>query len=88
MESKVEFRAVDMPYANKPSIHILAAVAEYEREAISEGLKPLSAQRRHVARSSAIHAGSLPLQRRGSTKPEQTRIRRDGDDKEEARCGS
>jgi DNA invertase Pin-like site-specific DNA recombinase len=39
MESKVEFQAVDMPYANKLSIHILAAVAEYEREAISERTK-------------------------------------------------
>jgi DNA invertase Pin-like site-specific DNA recombinase len=33
MESAVEFVAADMPFANK--IHILAAVAEHEREAIS-----------------------------------------------------
>jgi DNA invertase Pin-like site-specific DNA recombinase len=39
MESGVEFQAVDMPYANKPTIHILAAVAEHEREAISERTK-------------------------------------------------
>lgn len=39
MESKVEFQAVDMPYANKLTIHILAAVAEHELEAISERTK-------------------------------------------------
>jgi DNA invertase Pin-like site-specific DNA recombinase len=32
----VEFVAVDNPHANKLTIHILAAVAEHEREAISE----------------------------------------------------
>jgi hypothetical protein len=35
MESGVEFVAADMPFANKLTIHILAAVAEHEREAIS-----------------------------------------------------
>ena len=35
MESGVEFRAVDMPDANRLTLHILAAVAEHEREAIS-----------------------------------------------------
>jgi DNA invertase Pin-like site-specific DNA recombinase len=39
MESKVEFVAADFPRANKLSIHILAAVAEFEREAISERTK-------------------------------------------------
>jgi DNA invertase Pin-like site-specific DNA recombinase len=37
MESGVEFVAADMPFANK--LHILAAVAEHEREAISERTK-------------------------------------------------
>jgi DNA invertase Pin-like site-specific DNA recombinase len=36
MESGVEFVAVDNPHANKLTIHILAAVAEHERQAISE----------------------------------------------------
>jgi DNA invertase Pin-like site-specific DNA recombinase len=36
MDSGVEFQAVDMPYANKLTIHILAAVAEHEREEISK----------------------------------------------------
>jgi len=31
--------AVDNPHANKLTIHILAAVAEHEREAISERTK-------------------------------------------------
>ena len=39
MEAGVEFVAADMPFANKLTIHILAAVAEHEREAISERTK-------------------------------------------------
>src|SRR5262245_50968436 len=39
MESGVEFIACDMPHANKLTIHILAAVAEHEREMISERTK-------------------------------------------------
>src|SRR5580698_10557186 len=35
MNSDVEFVAVDMPQANRLTIHILAAVAEHEREMIS-----------------------------------------------------
>ena len=36
MESGVEFTAVDFPQANRLTIHVLAAVAEHEREMISE----------------------------------------------------
>jgi len=39
MESGVEFIAVDMPEANRLTIHILAAVAEHERERISQRTK-------------------------------------------------
>jgi DNA invertase Pin-like site-specific DNA recombinase len=39
MESGVEFVAVDMPHANKFVVHILAAVAEQEAEAISKRTK-------------------------------------------------
>jgi len=39
MESGVDFVAADMPFANKLTIHILAAVAEHEREAISARTK-------------------------------------------------
>ena len=36
MDSGVEFVAADNPHANKLTIHILAAVAQHEREAISQ----------------------------------------------------
>lgn len=39
MESGVEFVAVDMPQANKLTVHILAAVAEHERAMISQRTK-------------------------------------------------
>jgi len=39
MESGVEFKAVDTPYADKLLVHILAAIAEHERERISERTK-------------------------------------------------
>jgi DNA invertase Pin-like site-specific DNA recombinase len=39
MESGVEFVAADMPDANKLTVHIMAAMAEYEREAISQRTK-------------------------------------------------
>lgn len=39
MESGVEFVAVDMPHANRLTLHILAAVAEHEREMISQRTK-------------------------------------------------
>jgi len=46
MESGVEFVAVDNPHANKLTVHILAAVAQHEREMISERTKAaLSAAR-------------------------------------------
>src|SRR5215207_8540269 len=39
MESGVEFRAVDFPQANRLTVHILAAVAEHEREMIATRTK-------------------------------------------------
>ncbi len=44
MESGAEFVAVDMPQASRLTIHILAAVAEHEREAISQRTKAALAQ--------------------------------------------
>ena len=39
MESGLEFVAVDFPHANRFTIHILAAVAEYESQLQSERMK-------------------------------------------------
>lgn len=39
MESGVDFVAADQPFANRLTVHILAAVAEHEREAISQRTK-------------------------------------------------
>jgi DNA invertase Pin-like site-specific DNA recombinase len=44
MESGVDFVAVDMPTSNRLTIHILAAVAEHEREMISARTKAALAQ--------------------------------------------
>jgi DNA invertase Pin-like site-specific DNA recombinase len=44
MESGVDFVAVDMPTANRLTIHILAAVAEHEREMISTRTKAALAE--------------------------------------------
>jgi DNA invertase Pin-like site-specific DNA recombinase len=39
MESGIEFIAADMPFANKLTVHIMAAFAEHEREMISDRTK-------------------------------------------------
>jgi DNA invertase Pin-like site-specific DNA recombinase len=39
METNVEFVAVGMPQANKLTVHIMAAMAEYEAQAISQRTK-------------------------------------------------
>jgi DNA invertase Pin-like site-specific DNA recombinase len=44
LESAADFVAVDMPQANKLTIHIMAAMAEHEREMISERTKAGLAQ--------------------------------------------
>jgi DNA invertase Pin-like site-specific DNA recombinase len=44
MESGVDFIACDMPFANRLTVHILASVAEHEREMISKRTKEALAQ--------------------------------------------
>lgn len=50
MESSADFVAVDMPQANRLTIHILAAVAEHEREMISQRTKAALDQARRRGR--------------------------------------
>jgi DNA invertase Pin-like site-specific DNA recombinase len=60
MESKLEFVAVDFPHANRFTIHILAAVAEYESRLISERMKQVIAARRERGAKVGHSAGGLP----------------------------
>ena len=54
MDGKVDLVCCDMPQANRLTIHVLAAVAEHEREMISERTKAgLAAAKRGVSSSAA-----------------------------------
>ena len=44
MDSGLDFVAIDFPYANKVTIHVLAAVAEYESRIQSERTKAILAE--------------------------------------------
>src|ERR1700730_17547257 len=65
MNSGVEFIAADMPHANKLTIHILAAVAEHEREMISERTK--AALQAAKARGKVLGNPNMPeISKRGT----------------------
>jgi Resolvase, N terminal domain/Recombinase len=50
MDSGVEFVAVDNPHANKLTLHVLAAVAQHEREMIAERTKAALKAAKHRGR--------------------------------------
>src|ERR1700757_3639485 len=54
MEAGVDFVAVDMPHANKLTIHILSAVAEHERVMISQRTRAALA----AAKSRGVRLGN------------------------------
>lgn len=61
MEAGVEFVACDFPQANRLTIHVLAAVAEHEREMISRRTKEaLAAARARGTKLGGYRANALP----------------------------
>ena len=59
-ESRLEFVAVDFPQANRFTIHVLAAVAEYELRLSSERMKQIIAARRERGAKVGHCASGLP----------------------------
>ena len=64
MESRVEFVACDMPEANKLTLHIMAAMAQHEREATSQRTKE------------ALQAAKVRGQKLGNPRPDIPAINR------------
>lgn len=64
METGIEFVAVDAPFANKLMLHVLAAVAEWEREQISERTKAALAAAKARGVKLGTHGAVLGAQKR------------------------
>jgi len=67
MDSKIEFVVCDFPEANRLTLHILAAVAEHEREMISRRTKDAL----QVARSRGVKLGNPNLKADNSRRTKQ-----------------
>ena len=82
MDSGVEFVAVDFPQANRLTVHILAAVAEHEREMISQRTKAALA----VAKARGVKLGNpngaAHLRGRGNSEAVEA-LRKGADDRAE-----
>jgi len=73
LQSGVEFIAADMPYANKLTIHIIAAVAEYEREVIAQRTKAAL----KAAKARGVRLGNPNAAKQSKSASEQTRSQAD-----------
>ncbi len=73
-DSGAKFVAADMPEANELTVHLLAAVAQAERKAISTGTK----EALRAAKERGVKLGQLQLSRRASPGRERQRGSREG----------
>lgn len=81
MEAGVDFVAVDMPHASRLTVHILAAVAEHEREMISQRTKAALA----VAKARGTRLGNPAGNATGLEKARQRASQLAGDRAEKVR---
>ena len=73
LESGVEFVAADMPHANRLTVHIIAAVAEYEREVIAQRTKASLA----AAKARGVRLGNPNLAQQSQLGTEKARLMAD-----------
>lgn len=78
LKSGVEIRACDIPTANRMVLHIMAAVAEGEREMISERTKAaLAAAKARGVRLGTPHTQRLAQERRAAADAQARKLRAD-----------